>query len=256
MSQRYIKEEDGKWNVYSEEGKLLGSHPTKAEAQKQLDAIEAHKHMEHKSYLPSLEVRSMATEVRMVEMEDGRKLIRGYAAVFNARSQVLSEDDRQFREYIKPGAFQRSLAEADVRALFNHDTRSLLGRKGAGTLRLYEDEHGLRYEIDPPDTTTGRDVVEMLRRGDLTGSSFGFATIADNWTTDADGMDLRELREVHLFDVGPVTFPAYTQASAAYRSLDRVRAEAEAAVEPAAPTITFPTPDQSVRLLRLRLASF
>lgn len=248
MSERFIKHEDGKWNVYSEEGKLLGSHPTKEEAQKQLDAIEAHKHMEKKSYLPSYEARSIATEVRMVETEDGRKLIRGYAAVFNARSQVLTEDGRTFREFIKPGAFQRSLMDADVRGLFNHDSKELLGRKGAGTLRLFEDEHGLRYEIDPPDTTTGRDVVEMLRRGDLTGSSFGFAMIADNWTNDPDGMDLRELREVHLFDVGPVTFPAYTQASAAYRSLDRARAEAQATAP-----IEVPTPTWNAAPLRLRM---
>lgn len=201
-------------------------------------------------HLPSHEVRSIETEVRMVEV-DGRQMIRGYAAVFGSLSQTMrTPTGKEFVERIKPGAFSKALSGgADVRALFNHDPSKLLGRRGAGTLRLMEDERGLRYEIDPPDTTTGRDTVYSLNRGDLTGSSFAFATVNDDWAAGPDGQIVRELREVHLFDVGPVTYPAYLDASAAFRSYDAYIEEGARHLK-----VTIPTPQQIETLLRLRLA--
>ena len=89
----------------------------------------------------------------------------GYAAVFNSLSSNLGG----FTERIDKGAFTKTLKEADTRAMWNHDPNHLLGRVSAGTLRLAEDDHGLRYEIDLPNTTLGRDVAELLRRGDVTG---------------------------------------------------------------------------------------
>jgi HK97 family phage prohead protease len=199
---------------------------------------------------PNREVRSTLEEVRMVDGEGGRPMIRGYAAVFNSRSQVMTTPGgKPFVETIAPGAFRRSLLEADVAGLFNHDASKLLGRRSVGTLRLAEDERGLVYEIDPPDTSYARDLVASLSRRDISGSSFSFATVEDDWSKDADGLAVRELRQAHVFDVGPVTFPAYLEASAAYRSYDLAHPPG------GAPEIIAPTPGQVRALQRLRLAS-
>ena len=139
----------------------------------------------------------------------------GYASVFDRLSQPLGG----FVERVAPGTFRSTLNQADVRALYNHEPANLLGRSGAGTLRMEEDAKGLRYEIDLPDTTLGHDVAALLRRGDISGSSFGFRTITDEWGETEDGYPLRTLTEVALRDVGPVTFPAYSSSEASLRSL-------------------------------------
>ena len=148
--------------------------------------------------------------------EEGETLTAvGYAAVFGSTSQNLGG----FVERVAPNSFRKTLQETDVRALFNHDADALLGRSSSGTLRLMEDDKGLRYEIDLRNTTLGGDVAELLRRGDLNGSSFGFRMISDSWDTTDDGYPLRTLTELALRDVGPVTFPAYEASEASLRSL-------------------------------------
>lgn len=134
---------------------------------------------------------------------------RGYAAVFNA----LSEDLGGFVEQIARGAFAKTIQEADVRALWNHDPNFVLGRNKAGTLRMWEDTHGLGYEVDAPDTQAARDLAVSMERGDVDQSSFGFSTVADDWNLTERDYPLRTLLEVRLFDVSPVTFPAYEAAS-------------------------------------------
>lgn len=121
-------------------------------------------------------------------------------------------------ERIIPGAFAEAI-KGDVAALRNHDDDLLLGRTTANTptLRLREDRVGLRYEIDPPDTSCGRETVSSIKRGDMRGSSFGFSILDESWREETMGGALvlvREIRLVRLFDVGPVTFPAYKATSA------------------------------------------
>lgn len=116
-----------------------------------------------------------------------------------------------------PGAFDEAIKKDDVRALFNHDPSAVLGRNKAGTLRLSVDDVGLRYEVTPANTSIYKDVVEHLKRGDVDGSSFQFRTIEDKWTREGNS-EIRELRKVQLFDVGPVSFPAYEGASSGVRS--------------------------------------
>jgi HK97 family phage prohead protease len=150
----------------------------------------------------------------------------GYAAKFNTRSQDLGG----FVETIAPGAFTRSIdAGADVKALFNHDPNIVLGRSTAGTLRLTQDETGLRYEVDLPNTQAGRDLAVSLQRGDISQSSFAFRTIKDDWSFDTDGRELRTLHDLDLRDVSPVTYPAYldTDSGIAQRSLAAARAARE-----------------------------
>ncbi|MFW6069664.1 MAG: HK97 family phage prohead protease [bacterium] len=161
----------------------------------------------------TIERRFVATELRAVE--DGQ--IEGYAAIFNE----LSEDLGGFREFIRPGAFSATLERADVRALWNHDSNYVLGRNKAGTLALEEDDKGLRVSIDPPETQWANDLRESIRRGDVDQMSFGFTTIEDRWERQ-DGENVRELVEVELWDVSPVTFPAYTGTSVSARALTRV----------------------------------
>jgi uncharacterized protein len=136
--------------------------------------------------------------------------IRGYAAVFNRMSQPLGN----FVERIQPGAFADSIA-GDVRALWQHDTGRVLGRTKNGTLKLWEDERGLGFEVTPPDTADGRDALALIARGDVDQMSFGFSVPAggDAWE-DGEGMPVRTLRKVNLIEVSPVTFPAYLDTSA------------------------------------------
>jgi hypothetical protein len=155
-------------------------------------------------------------------------MIVGYAAVFydpnvpGTAFRLWSDVE----ERIMPGAFDAAIREDDVRALFNHCPDFVLGRSKSGTLRLSVDARGLRYEIDPPDTQAARDVLAMLRRGDVSGSSFAFSE-RSRTIRELPGMYVIELNDVQLFDVGPVTYPAYTATEAAARSSD-LRREAEA----------------------------
>ena len=151
--------------------------------------------------------------------EDGEGKIKGHAAVFDMESAA----GRYFREKIAPGAFTASIQADDVRALWNHDPNYVLGRNTAGTLTLTEDERGLAYEIDPPDTQWARDLQVSIKRGDITQSSFGFEVIKQEWVEHKDELPLRIIREAKLWDVSPVTYPFYEQTDVAMRSLDEFR---------------------------------
>jgi HK97 family phage prohead protease len=163
---------------------------------------------------PEFERRFVTHEVRMVEVEGQRHLV-GYGAVFDQRSENLGG----FIEEIAPGAFTRTLAEADVRGLMNHDSNLILGRTGAGTMALREDDIGLRYDISLPETSYASDLIVSLERGDINQSSFGFRLRKDLWTLQEDEPQIRRLLDVDLFDTGPVTFPAYPQTSAEARTM-------------------------------------
>ena len=168
------------------------------------------------------------SEIRMDSQEDGSEpKIVGYAAKFNS----LSHDLGGFREKIEPGAFSRALSEGqDVRALVDNDPGKIIGRSTSGTLRMLEDDHGLRVEIDPANTTAGRDIMESITRGDVTGMSFGFTVKDDDWQI-VDGENIRTLRDMDLFDVSVVTFPAYASTEVALRSLSEFQADMAAVDE-------------------------
>jgi len=161
-----------------------------------------------------------SAEMRVETMSDGKKRIRGYAAVFNS----YSEDLGGFREIILPGSFTNVLSRAvDVRALVNHDPNLILGRSTNGTLEMSEDDFGLGFVITPPTTQLADHYVSAIERGDMTGCSFAFRVGKDKWTpgnTDDNTPPTRSISEVsELMDVGPVTYPAYPDTSVAMRSL-------------------------------------
>lgn len=161
---------------------------------------------------------------------DGSPTLTGYAALYNSETDL-----GYFRETILPGAFKRSLEtpESDVRALWNHDTSFILGRAKAGTLRVFEDERGLGFELNLPDTQAGRDTAISVKRGDITGMSFGFAVRDEEW--DRSDGDLRKLKDIELYEISPVTFPAYADTTVAMRSLENFRAEVSAGTNTATP---------------------
>ncbi len=191
------------------------------------------------------ERRIVVGELRAISADGGVK-IAGHAAKFDQ----LSEDLGGFRERIAPGAFAKTIQSADIRALWNHDANIVLGRNKSGTLRLAEDSAGLVYECDAPDTQLVRDMVlAPIARGDVNQCSFGFFTIADKWAK-LDGEWVRTLLEVELFDVSPVTYPAYPQTDVAVRSL---KAAQEALAAP--PGLTLDAAMMQLRRLRLDIAT-
>ena len=157
-----------------------------------------------------------------VRAGDTGDVIVGHAPVWNRYSQNLGG----FVEQVAPGAGSRAIVEDDIRGLKNHDPSLLLGRNKSGTMRLFEDNVGLRFEIDVPDTTVGRDLVVSAKRGDITGASFSFRVIDQEWgVTDSD-FPLRTIKSMQMFDTGPVTFPAYLDSESGLRSNPAARREA------------------------------
>lgn len=187
--------------------------------------------------MPSNVERRYTRQAQRVAVEaraDGKRTISGYAAVFYDPADPGTEyrlwDDCV--ERILPGAFDRAVREDDVRGLFNHEDSQILGRTASGTMRLSVDKRGLRYEIDAPDTQCARDLLQLLDRGDVTGSSFAFMP-DDTTYRETDGVYIIERRAVRLFDVGPVAFPAYTATEAQARAVsaadgERIRDEVKA----------------------------
>ncbi len=143
-----------------------------------------------------MEKRFASLELRT----DGRRLT-GHAAVFNSETSVMGQ-----REIIKPGAFAETLrTRSDILALADHDASKVLGRTRSNTLRLQEDDIGLWFDLDLPATRAGLDVIELTKRGDTGGMSFGFNILDDSYASD-----VREIRKIELFEISVVSaFPAY-----------------------------------------------
>lgn len=167
--------------------------------------------------VPALERRSFLSEFRLSE-DRHKPTLSGHAAVFGQKSEEIFG----FREMIRPGAFSKTIKKDDIRALWNHDPNYVLGRRKAGTLDLEEDATGLAVRIHTPDTVFASDLLQTIKRGDVDQMSFGFRTITDDWR-HLDGDIIRELIEVELFDVSPVTFPAYPQTDIAARTFFEAR---------------------------------
>lgn len=157
--------------------------------------------------------------------EGEKRTLKGYAAVFDSPADIGG----CWIERVAPGAFAKAI-NGDVRALVDHDHGRVIGRTTSGTLRLQEDERGLAVEIDLPDTTDGRDLRELVSRGDITGMSFGFSVTHDEWDETQEPA-VRTIHEVRLYEVSAVAFPAYAATEIALRSssdlADKRKAEDE-----------------------------
>ncbi len=173
---------------------------------------------------PNQEIRTFDVQDLELRMDGDKPTVVGYGAVFNS----MSNDLGGFREFIAPKAFEGRLKD-DVRFLINHDGMPL-ARTTNGTLRLSVDEKGLRYEADMPNTSTARDLMELLKNGTINQSSFAFTVEEDSWEVK-DGMNIRTIDKVaRLYDTSVVTFPAYNSASSsvALRSMKEWQEKEEA----------------------------
>lgn len=190
---------------------LWGSGPTMRGAQRALEYAEGvvarleeqNEGRARGEAVSKLETRTTTTDLEVRETETGMTFT-GYAAVWNSPSEPLP-----FTERIAPGAFNRSIrSRNDIKMLWNHDTGQILGSTRANTLTVEEDAKGLRVTAQLPNTTTGRDAAELLRRGDIDSMSFGFTVPkgGDEW--NADGSE-RTLKSVRLHEVSLVAYPAY-----------------------------------------------
>jgi HK97 family phage prohead protease len=161
-------------------------------------------------------VNTVEFDVRAAEASSDGMSFTGYAAVFNSPSEPLP-----FTEVIKEGAFKRSLkSRNEIKLFMNHNTDVVLGSTRAGTLQLTEDSRGLLAQAQLPDTTAGRDLSVLMKRGDVSSMSFGFSVPpkGDSWSQDGA---TRELHQVRLHEVSIVTgFPAYEATTASVRSLN------------------------------------
>ncbi|MGG3924911.1 HK97 family phage prohead protease [Metabacillus fastidiosus] len=170
------------------------------------------------------ETRELVTDqIQVREAENGLKTISGYAVKWEMKSHPMGYY-RRFKEQFKKGAFTDSLTQDDQRALWSHNTAQVLGRTGNGTLRLFEDDVGLRFELDLPNTTLGSDTYESIKRGDIDGVSFGFQMLKEEWDeSDRDNIT-RSILKAKLLEISPVAFPAYPDSQVSARSNDPYKA--------------------------------
>ena len=178
--------------------------------------------------MDNLEIRSFNIELRD---EPESRHIEGYGSVFNERSLDLGG----FVEMIAPGAFDGVIERSDVKCYLDHNPgKGILARSrnGNGSLSLVVDEKGLKYSFDAPKTNLGDEVVEGLKRGDYSQSSFAFTVDDEIWTKEEDGSYLRTITKIGgLYDVSIVANPAYEGTSVALRSLDAFKAQEEIPAE-------------------------
>lgn len=161
----------------------------------------------------------LSSEIEIREVEGGLRTITGYAVKWEMKSVTMGYW-RRFKEQFKRGAFTDSLTQDDQLALWSHDYSQVLGRTKNGTLRLFEDEIGLRFELDLADTTLGDDTYKTIKRGDVDGVSFGFQMVKEEWDESDPDSIVRSVTKAKLVEISPVAFPAYPDSQVSARSHD------------------------------------
>lgn len=166
--------------------------------------------------------------LRAAVTDDGLPGFTGHAAVFDTRTAIGNPLTWGFYEEVAPGAFTKTLNEGDARFLVDHDTQLLVARVSAGDLRLAQDRIGLAVDADlDTELSYVKDLVRNLDKRRITGMSFGFYVVKDEWNIEqvetSDGqtadVEVRRITEVRLLEVSAVTFPAYEETDAALRAL-------------------------------------
>lgn len=185
---------------------------------------------------PTKEIRALPVtfEVRANEGEDGKRTITG-AIKYNTESAEMRDYwGDAFVETIDKEAFKDSIAARNVVGLWSHDTAQVLGNTKSGTLRLTNMENELRFELDIPNTTVGKDAWELIQRGDVDGVSFGMKVTKDKWSSekrDNGRIYRRNILNAELYEISPVAFPAYPANEVVARSLEEFKAEEQRAAD-------------------------
>lgn len=180
------------------------------------------------------EVRSMngglfQPRIREVsEGNDNRRIIEGYSIVFGVESRMLVDYWEDYREIIEPGAITKEdLDQMDIKMTIWHNRERLLARanKGVGSLKLSVDDTGVKYEFEAPDTPDGNTALELVKRGDLSGSSFIFWSDEKSsvrYTKDEDGILLRHVNRLDaIYEMTIASDPAYTQTNVTAREIEQ-----------------------------------
>lgn len=165
------------------------------------------------------ETRATLTEIEMRGVPGAGAVLSGYPAVFNSVTDI-----GWFREQVAPKAFRKTLKERDIRALGQHDPGQVVGRSKVGpkNLTLHEDDHGLYHELVVPDTDRARALYRDIELGLIDGMSFAFDVIKEEWDLEDTNSPLRTLRELRLYEVSYVTFPAYEDSTVEARALQSI----------------------------------
>ena len=241
------------WLLWGGDPARAWSERKVAELDREQDRSNAMEGMIEKRDMPFENDEELVIETRA----DGRPVIKGYAVVYNR----LSVDLGGFRERIMPGAFDAVLARqrgrSDLVSYYNHNPDMLLGRESSGTLEVFSDQKGVGYIVTPP--ATRADIVELIQRRDVKGSSFTFSVDkgGEGFTTDEGGRAIREIRAATIYELGPVVQPAYpsTTAEVAMRSYQAWLA-CQGRPEATPPVVGGDIVGASMRLRAARLRSF
>ena len=165
-----------------------------------------------------MEVRNLTTQT--LKANDTEKIVEGYAVKWGKPSHIMRDKrGRKFVEVFEKGAFMETLEREDQRALWNHKTDHVLGRVKSNTLELEEDEIGLRFKLNLPNTQVGNDLYELVKRGDIDGVSFGFNNANDKWSKE-NTLFKRTITKANLYEISCVTFPAYPDSEVSNRNLE------------------------------------
>jgi HK97 family phage prohead protease len=186
--------------------------------------------------LPEIRCAVSGLEFREQQPEGGKmvRTISGYAVKWDTDSVVMRDYfGDEFVEQIAKGAFDESLRDKTIKALWSHDRTKVLGSTATRTLRLTADDTGLAFEVDLPDNTDGRDAWESISRGDVDGVSFGFRASKEKWSSEKregkSPLYRRSVLNADLAEISPTPFPAYPDSEVSVRSLDDYRESLKAA---------------------------
>jgi len=176
------------------------------------------------------EIRSLPVTLEARAEENGMRTVAGHVP-YGVESEVLRDIwGDEFVEELAPGCFDESLKARDVVALWSHDTSQVLGGTKNRTLRLVSNEERLGFDLDLPDTQTGRDAWESIRRGDVDGVSFGMVVKRDKWSNN-DGIYKRTILEAELWEISPAVFAAYPASAVTCRSLEAYKKTAQEVID-------------------------
>lgn len=184
--------------------------------------------------MPEKEIRAMpmTLEIREADGEEGKRTITGAIKYETDSADFVDWYGDTWVEQIASGAFSESLKTRNVVGLWSHDTSQVLGNTKSGTLRIYDGEKELRFELDIPNTQAGNDAWELIQRGDVDGVSFGMRVTKDKWSTEQRGdkkIYKRTILNAELYEISPVAFPAYPANEVSARGLEEFKASEQRA---------------------------
>ncbi|QKS71912.1 HK97 family phage prohead protease [Paenalkalicoccus suaedae] len=201
---RTIYDSEGQRKDNEQEKKSDDSNPDEEKSDEEESDEKEGNNEEDRSY-DEIRMHEFGTNMIEHRQEDGQDILSGYVVQFDRMSLPIGG---MFREKVERGAFTKTLQRTKTIAVWNHNIDLVLGNTRNRTLKLYEDDIGLRFEIKPPNTQAGRDAIELIKKKYVTGVSMGMNVVRDNWEEGGE-LPIRTLYEVDLIEISPTPLPAY-----------------------------------------------